>query len=97
VDYGDLPVVRWRPDAKQHHPHNLHIVRGVLRQAISRVGAIVADGRIPLVVGGECSLTIAVVAAFRNDFATILRQLGPTRLLTNRQRISGCIAAVRRT
>jgi arginase family enzyme len=27
-------------------------------------GAILADGRIPLVLGGECSVTIAVVAAF---------------------------------
>jgi arginase len=64
VDYGDLPVVRWRPDRHQRRPHNLQAVLGVLRETTGRVGAILADGRIPLVLGGECSVTIAVVAAF---------------------------------
>jgi arginase len=64
VDYGDLPVVRWRPDRHQRRPHNLQAVIGVLRETAVRVGAILADGRIPLVLGGECSVTIAVVAAF---------------------------------
>jgi arginase len=39
-------------------------VLGVLHETTGRVGAILADGRIPLVLGGECSVTIAVVAAF---------------------------------
>jgi arginase len=30
VDYGDLPVVRWRPDPHQRLPHNLRAVLGVL-------------------------------------------------------------------
>jgi arginase len=64
MDYGDLPVVRWRPDPHQRRPHNLQAVLGVLRETTRRVGAILADGRIPLVLGGECSVTIAVVAAF---------------------------------
>jgi arginase len=64
VDYGDLPVVRWQPDRHQRRPHNLQAVLGVLRETTRRVGAILADGRIPLVLGGECSVTIAVVAAF---------------------------------
>jgi len=38
VDYGDLPVVRWRPDRHQRRPHNLQAVLGVLRQtAVERV------------------------------------------------------------
>jgi arginase len=64
VDYGDLPVVRWQPNRHQRRPHNLQAVLGVLRETTRRVGAILADGRIPLVLGGECSVTIAVVAAF---------------------------------
>jgi hypothetical protein len=64
VDYGDLPVVRWRPDPHQRRPHNLQAVLGVLRQAGGRVGEILADGRVPLVLGGECSVTIAMMSAF---------------------------------
>jgi len=64
VDYGDLPLVRWRPDPHQRRPHNLQAVVDVLRETSRRVGEIVADGRVPLVLGGECTLTIAVVAAF---------------------------------
>jgi arginase family enzyme len=30
------------------------------------VGEILADGRVPLVLGGECSVTIAVMCAFRD-------------------------------
>jgi arginase len=65
VDYGDLPVVRWRPDPHQRRPHNLQAVLDVLEETCRRVREILADGRVPLVLGGECSVTIAVVAAFR--------------------------------
>jgi arginase len=65
VDYGDLPVVRWRPDPHQRRPHNLKAVLDVLEETSGRVREILADGRVPLVLGGECSVTIAVVAAFR--------------------------------
>jgi len=64
ADYGDLPVVRWRPDPHQRRPHNLQAVLGVLRETSMRVGEILADGRVPLVLGGECSVTIAVMSAF---------------------------------
>jgi arginase len=64
VDYGDLDVVRWRPDPDQRRPHNLQAVLGVLGAARRRVGEILADGRVPLVLGGECTVTVAVVAAF---------------------------------
>ena len=65
VDYGDLPVVRWRPDPHQRRPHNLQAVLDVLEETCRRVREVLADGRAPLVLGGECSVTIAVVAAFR--------------------------------
>ena len=67
ADYGDLPVVRWRPDPHQRRPHNLRAVLDVLRKTSGRVGEILADGRVPLVLGGECSVTIAVLSAFRDS------------------------------
>jgi arginase len=66
VDYGDLPVVRWRPDPRQRRAHNLQAVLGVLRKTSRRLGEILGDGRVPLVLGGECSVTIAVMSAFRD-------------------------------
>ena len=66
VDYGDQPVVRWRPDPHRRRPHNLQAVLGVLGETRGRVGEILSDGRVPLVLGGECSVTIAVMAAFRD-------------------------------
>jgi arginase family enzyme len=44
VDYGDLPVVRWRPDRHQRRPHNLQAVLGVLGETTRRVEEILADG-----------------------------------------------------
>ena len=63
VDYGDRPVVRWRPHPHQRRPHDLIRTLEVLRDARSQVAAIFGAGQIPLVVGGECTLTIAVVSA----------------------------------
>jgi arginase family enzyme len=57
--------VRWRPDPQQRRPHNLQAVLDVHGEASRRVGEILADGRVPLVLGGECSVTIAVMAALR--------------------------------
>jgi arginase len=66
ADYGDLPPARWRPDPDQRRPHNLRAVVGVLGEASRGVGAVLADGRAPLVLGGECTVTIAVMSAFRD-------------------------------
>lgn len=66
ADYGDLPPARWRPDPDQRRPHNLRAVVGVLGAASRGVGAVLAGGRAPLVLGGECTVTIAVMSAFRD-------------------------------
>jgi arginase len=63
IDHGDRPVVRWRPHPHQRRPHDLTRTLEVLRDAQSQVAAIFRAGQIPLVVGGECTLTIAVVSA----------------------------------
>jgi arginase len=64
VDHGDRPVVRWRPHPhQQRRPHDLDRTLEVLRDTRSQVAAIFETGQIPLVAGGECTLTIAVVSA----------------------------------
>jgi arginase len=51
------------PQRRQRRPHNLQAVLGVLRETAGKVGRILADGRVPLVLGGECTVTIAVLSA----------------------------------
>ena len=63
IDHGDRPVVRWRPHPHQRRPHDLTRTLEVLRDARSQVATIFRAGQIPVVVGGECTLTIAVVSA----------------------------------
>jgi arginase len=63
ADFGDLPTVRWRPHPHERLPHDLSRVMGVLAACRSRVAAIFEDDRIPLVLGGECTLAIPLVSA----------------------------------
>jgi len=63
TDHGDLPVVRWRPDPWQRNPHALDRVLRVLTAANDRIEGILAGGATPLVLGGECTLAIALVTA----------------------------------
>lgn len=62
-DYGDRPVVRWRPHPVERRPHNLSQVLDVLSDARAQISRIIEAGRTPLVVGGECTLAIALYSA----------------------------------
>src|SRR5258706_5106344 len=62
VDQGDLPCVTFRPDETSPRQQNLDLVVGVARQTADRVDRIVAGGRLPIVLGGDCSLSLGVIA-----------------------------------
>ncbi|MEQ7008256.1 arginase family protein [Actinopolymorpha sp. B17G11] len=62
-DHGDRPVVRWRPHPTEQRPHNLSRVLDVLSDARAQISRIVEAGQIPLVLGGECTLAIALYSA----------------------------------
>jgi arginase len=62
VDHGDLPEVVSRPDAEHRRAQNVPLVVEVARAAADRVEAIAIAGQIPLVVGGDCSVTIGVMS-----------------------------------
>lgn len=62
-DHGDRPVVRWRPHPTERRPHNLTQVLEVLSDARTQIDRIFAAGQLPLVVGGECTLAIALYSA----------------------------------
>ena len=62
ADFGDLPTVSFRPDPEHPRQQNVPLVENVARQAADRVDQALATRRLPLVLGGDCSLSLGVVA-----------------------------------
>jgi arginase len=62
VDLGDLPSVRFRPDPEQPRQQNLDRVVDVARQVADRVDQARDSHRLPLVLGGDCSVSLGVIA-----------------------------------
>ena len=62
VDHGDGPLCRWRPDRERPRAQNLALVVDQARSTADRVHEAVAAGEIPLVLGGDCTIELGVVA-----------------------------------
>jgi arginase len=61
-DHGDLPAFRWRPDRARRSPQNLGAVAAVATSVADSIEEVVRSDEIPLVVGGDCTITVGVVA-----------------------------------
>ena len=61
-DHGDLPRVRFRPDKRQRHEQNLSAVVDVASRVADRVEATVHADQVPLVIGGDCTIELGVLA-----------------------------------
>jgi arginase len=64
VDHGDLPVQRHIPDPHNRTAQNVTQVAAVAREVARRVESILATGQTPLLLGGDCSISLGFVAAF---------------------------------
>jgi arginase len=62
VDRGDLPVTPFRAVAPVDGLRDVERVAQVCRGVAAEVAAIRADGRLPLVLGGDCTITLGVLA-----------------------------------
>ncbi|GAA1080428.1 arginase family protein [Kitasatospora arboriphila] len=62
-DHGDLPAVPFRTDPEHRNRQNLALVTDVARSVADRVGALLDGGALPLVIGGDCTITLGVTAA----------------------------------
>jgi arginase len=62
-DHGDLAGFRWRPDRTTRSPQNLAAVVAVATSVADAVVEILRGEEVPLVVGGDCTITVGVVAA----------------------------------
>jgi arginase len=64
-DAGDLPGSVFAVDHEHPRARNLAAVVAVARTVADAVAREVAAGRRPLVIGGDCTITLGVVAGFR--------------------------------
>jgi len=63
VDYGDLPVRRWRPDKKNLLAQHWEAVVACVQETEAHLSEAVSQGHIPVVIGGNCTVELGVVAA----------------------------------
>ena len=63
-DHGDVPGFRWRPDVARPRAQNAGAVARVATAVAEAVGAAVGRGGTPLVVGGDCTVTIGLVGGY---------------------------------
>ncbi|WP_250038462.1 arginase family protein [Paractinoplanes maris] len=66
-DRGDVPGFRWRPDPSRPNGQNAPAVAAVADDVAAGVAAILADDRVPFVLGGDCSITVGVMAGFARE------------------------------
>lgn len=71
VDHGDRPVARWRSARAPGRPNDVAGAAAVLRDAVPAIGAVLARGELPLVVGGDCTLALALVDAAVRAFGDV--------------------------
>lgn len=62
IDGGDVPGVRMRPDPAHRRSQNLEHVVAVAGGLRDRVAPIMAGGDTALVIGGDCTITLGVLA-----------------------------------
>ncbi len=63
VDYGDLFVRRWRPDRTNLLSQHWEAVVACVQETETHLSESVSQGLIPVVIGGNCTIEIGVVAA----------------------------------
>jgi arginase len=65
LDQGNLPAAAFAVDHDHPGARNLPAVARVAREVADAVAAVAGTGRLPLVVGGDCTITLGVIAGFR--------------------------------
>ena len=71
ADHGDLAVARWTADRTDGRPNAWRQVVEVVDRARSAIADVVLAGQAPLVLGGECTLAIALVAAVLEQYGEV--------------------------
>jgi arginase len=70
-DSGDLAGAEFAVDSEHPQARNLAAVVRVAREVADAVAGVVGAGGRPLVVGGDCTITLGVVAGFRRHYPAV--------------------------
>jgi arginase len=71
VDLGDTTVVSFVPDTAHPTQQNLPLVVDALKEVQERVDSAVTDNNWPLIIGGDCTVTIGVLAALNKHYPSL--------------------------
>jgi arginase len=71
VDFGDVPQAVFSPDIENPKQQNLGKLLGVLKDVSDAVDKAVAAGRFPLVIGGDCTISIGILASLTRHFENV--------------------------
>lgn len=64
IDLGDIPRFAWRPDPLSPRAMNVAAVRRAAEAVAERVRKARASERLPLVIGGDCTIELGTVLGF---------------------------------
>jgi arginase len=70
-DMGDVAPFRWRPDHVHPEAMNLEAVRRTAVSVADRVAEALSEGESVLVMGGDCTIELGVVAGALRDEASV--------------------------
>ena len=68
LDFGDLPLVAFHPDVANPHQQNLPLVIEVGRRVAEEVARAVQAGAKPVILGGDCTITLGVLSGLVRSF-----------------------------
>jgi arginase len=71
LDLGDIPTTAYEPDPTATGPRSVERVAAVARQVAARVVSARAIGARPIIIGGDCSITIGVISGLLRSGADV--------------------------
>lgn len=96
ADFGDVAQATFTPDEMTATARNLATVAKVAEKVADAVAQALADGWLPVVLGGDCTITLGVVAGVqrRDPTAGLLYFDGDADLATPQTTVSGVLDAM---
>ena len=70
-DLGDTEVVTYTPDTGQPKQQNLSRVVNALEQVENQVDSAIKTNNWPLIIGGDCTITIGVLSALNKHYPSL--------------------------
>jgi arginase len=71
ADLGDDPVQQFKPDEESPRARNLRPILAALDALKPKVEQAVKSGALPLILSGDCSISLATVAGLRRYFRSV--------------------------